>query len=133
VLPPLTPPSLEEANNSRKRVFLRYSLPGNNDYSKLTPLFELAIRLPDTLVSTGKLRPEITRKLNKVREEQVSQLRKEADALVAEERAAERERAKKLKRDQELASLDAKAQKKFLDKEREKEQKKMAKKQTMRG
>ncbi|KAH6693705.1 hypothetical protein F5X68DRAFT_199562 [Plectosphaerella plurivora] len=127
------PRTLEEANNSRKRVFLRYGLPSNNDYSKLTPLFDYAVRLPDTLVSVGKLRPEITRKLNKVRDEQSSQLRKEADALVAEERAAERERAKKAKRDQELASLDAKAQKKFLDKEREKEQKKMAKKQTMRG
>lgn len=129
----LTYPSLEEANNTRKRVFLRYSLPGSNDYSKIAPLFELAIRLPDTLVANGKLRPEITRKLNKVRDEQTSQLRKEADALVAEERAAERERAKKAKRDQELAGLDAKAQKKYLDKEREKEQKKMAKKQTMRG
>ncbi|KAA8572060.1 hypothetical protein EYC84_001985 [Monilinia fructicola] len=48
----------------------------------------------------------------------------------AEERALEREKAKKLKRDLELKGLDAKAQKKYLEKEREKEIRKAQKKQT---
>lgn len=45
----------------------------------------------------------------------------------------EREKAKKLKRDLELKSLDAKGQKKYLEKEKEKEMRKSQKKMTSRG
>jgi hypothetical protein len=50
-----------------------------------------------------------------------------------EDRALEREKAKKLKRDLALKGLDAKAQKKFLEKEREKEMRRGQKKATTRG
>lgn len=127
------PRTLEEATTARKRVFLRYTIPSNNDFSTVTPLFTQFLQLPDSLVAKAKFRPEILRKVNRVREEAVAQLKKEADAVVAEERNAERERVKKVKRDQELAGLDAKQQKRYLEKEREKETRKAAKKQTMRG
>ncbi|ROT38334.1 DUF1682-domain-containing protein [Sodiomyces alkalinus F11] len=127
------PKTVEEATTARKRIFLRYNLPSNNDYSSLMPLFEEYIRLTDTLVAHGKFRGEVMRKVNKVRDETISQLRKEAEAKEAEERTQEREKAKKAKRDQELAALDAKQQKKYLEKEREKEQRRMAKKQTVRA
>ncbi|CRK38193.1 hypothetical protein BN1708_007658 [Verticillium longisporum] len=127
------PRTLEEATTARKRVFLRYTIPSNNDFSRVTPLFTQFLQLPDSLVAKAKFRPEILRKVNRVREEAVAQLKKEADAVVAEERNAERERVKKVKRDQELAGLDAKQQKRYLEKEREKETRKAAKKQTMRG
>jgi hypothetical protein len=45
----------------------------------------------------------------------------------------EREKAKKLKRDLELKALDAKGQKKYLEKEKEKEMRKNQKKMTSRG
>ncbi|KAG7131684.1 UPF0674 endoplasmic reticulum membrane protein C2G5.01 like [Verticillium longisporum] len=127
------PRTLEEATTARKRIFLRYTIPSSNDFSTVTPLFTQFLQLPDSLVATAKFRPEILRKVNRVREEAVAQLKKEADAVVAEERNAERERVKKVKRDQELAGLDAKQQKRYLEKEREKETRKAAKKQTMRG
>lgn len=84
-------------------------------------------------MANAHFRPEVIRKVNKTRDEQTAQLRKEAEAKEAEERTQEREKAKRAKRDQELAGLDAKQQKKYLDKEREKEQRKAAKKQTMKG
>ncbi|KAM0276780.1 hypothetical protein ACHAQH_006429 [Verticillium albo-atrum] len=127
------PRTLEEATTARKRIFLRYTIPSNNDFSTVTPLFEQFLHLPDSLVANGKFRPEIIRKVNRVREEAIAQLKKDADAVVTEERNAERERLKKVKRDQELAGLDAKQQKRYLEKEREKETRKAAKKQTMRG
>lgn len=63
----------------------------------------------------------------------VLKLKKADDDEKAEERAIEREKAKKLKRDLELKGLDAKAQKKYLAKEQEKEQKRNQKKVTSRG
>lgn len=51
----------------------------------------------------------------------------------SEERNVEREKAKKAKRDQELSQLDAKGQKKYLEREREKEMRKQQKKMSTRG
>lgn len=128
----LTSCSLEETV-PRKRVFLRYRLPSNNNYDSLVPLFEYFVRIPDALVSGAHFRPEVLRKVRSIRDENIAQIKKAAEAEKAEERALEREKQKKAKRDAELSGLDAKAQKKYLEKEREREQKKAQKKQTMRG
>lgn len=117
----------------RKRIFLRYKLPSNNNYESLVPLFSYFIRMPDALVQSGRFRPEVLRKVKNVREEMIKQLRKADEEEKAEERAAEREKARKQKRDAELNTLDAKAQKKYLEKEREKEMRKMQKRQTTRA
>lgn len=45
----------------------------------------------------------------------------------------EREKAKKLKRDLELKALDAKGQKKYLEKEKDREMKKSQKRMTARA
>ena len=126
------PMTLKEAT-SRKRIFLEYRLPSDNNYEALQPLFAYFLRLPDFLVQNGRFRGEVTRKIGKVREQMTVQLRKVAEDEKNEERALEREKTKKAKRDAELAGLDAKAQKKYLEKEREKEQRKAQKKQTTRG
>ncbi|KAL1892409.1 hypothetical protein Cpir12675_004562 [Ceratocystis pirilliformis] len=126
------PTTLEETR-SRKRIFCRYRLPGDNNYEPLQPLMEQFLRLPDHLVSVCHFRPEVLRKVKTVRESAISQIKKEMETEKAEERAAERERLKKSKREEALTHLDAKAQKKYLDKEREKEIRKMQKKSTVRG
>jgi len=90
------------------------------------------MRMGDVLVANGKFRPEVMRKVKAVRDETVRQIQKADESEKAEDRAAERERAKKAKRDAELSALDAKAQKKYLEKEKEKELRKMQKKQTVR-
>lgn len=124
--------SLNETN-PRKRIFLKYRLPSNNDYTNLVPIFKYFLRLTDRLVQVAHFRPEVLRKVKAVREATVKQIQKVDEESKAEERALEREKAKKLKRDQELNALDAKAQKKYLDREREKEMKRGLKKQTMRA
>lgn len=73
------------------------------------------------------------RKVKSTREERVRQIQKLDEEEKNEERSAEREKAKKLKRELELKGLDAKAQKKYLEKESFREQKKAAKKQQVRG
>ncbi|KAL0931903.1 DUF1682 domain protein [Colletotrichum truncatum] len=130
---PIEKPTTLEETTPRKRIFLRYRLPSNNNYDSLLPLFQYFVRIPDALVSGAHFRPEVLRKVRSVRDESIAQIKKAAEAEKAEERALEREKQKKAKRDAELGALDAKAQKKYLEKEREREQKKSMKKQTMRG
>lgn len=128
----LTCHSIEETV-PRKRVYLRYRLPSSNNYDNLTPLFSAFLRLPDHLASSGHYRGEVMRKVKSVREEAIKQIQKASEDEKAEERAIDREKARKAKRDAELNALDAKAQKKYLDKEKEKQQRKASKKQTMRA
>lgn len=126
------PKTLDESTPS-KRILLKYRLPASNDYSKLTDLFAAFLRFPDLLVQSAHFRPEVIKKVRTTREAMAKELKKAAEEEKNEERLLEREKAKKAKRDAELAGLDAKAQKKYLEKEREKEMRKSQKKQVMRG
>jgi len=117
----------------RKRIFLKYRLPSNDNYEPLVPIFKHFLRLTDLLVQSAHFRPEVLRKVKSVREATVKQIQKVAEDEKAEERAQEREKARKAKRDAELKALDAKAQKKYLEREREKEMRKSTKKQTTRA
>ncbi|QSZ31370.1 hypothetical protein DSL72_000935 [Monilinia vaccinii-corymbosi] len=117
----------------KKRIYLSMKLPSADDYSQVLPLFEHFLRITDQLVSGAHFRPEVMRKVRMTREETIKRLQKADEDEKAEERALEREKAKKAKRDLELKGLDAKAQKKYLEKEKEKELKRAQKKQTQRG
>ena len=108
-------------------------LPSSGDYSSVLPLFQNFIRLADTLVAGAHFRAEVMRKVKITREDMVKKLQKADEDEKAEERALEREKAKKTKRDNELKGLDAKAQKKYLEKEKEKEMRKSQKKQNQRA
>ena len=130
--PTVKPAAMEELTNS-KRLFLKHRLPSNNDYAGLAPLFAYFIRLPDLLVEKAHFRPEVTKKVKAVRESLASQLQKKLDEEKSEDRAIEKEKAKKAKRDAELAGLDAKAQKRYLEKEQERLFKKSQKKTTARA
>lgn len=126
------PKTLEETA-PRKRIFLKHRLPSNPEDTALLNLFSQYLRLPDFLAQNAHFRPEALRKVRATREAMVTQIKKSLDEAQSEERALEREKAKKAKRDAELQGLDAKAQKKYLDREREKELRKSQKKSTMRG
>jgi hypothetical protein len=130
---PIDKPKTIEETNSRKRLFLKYQLPSDNNYESLLPVFSYFLTIPDKLAQSAHFRPEVTKKLQKTREQLSAQLRKAAEDEKNEERAAEREKARKAKRDAELKGLDAKAQKKYLEKEREKELRKSQKKMTTRA
>ncbi|RCI16176.1 hypothetical protein L249_2203 [Ophiocordyceps polyrhachis-furcata BCC 54312] len=130
---PTEKPKTLEETTARKRLFLRYRLPGSDDYSALGPLLGCFARLPDLLVRSAQFRPEVVRKVKATREAMAAQLRKAQEEERAEERLADKEKSRKAKRDAELKGLDAKAQKKYLEKEREKEMRRSQKKMTMRG
>jgi Protein of unknown function (DUF1682) len=108
-------------------------IPSSGDYTNVLPLFQYFVRLADVLVSGAHFRPEVMRKVRITREDTIKKLQKADEDEKSEERALEREKAKKIKRDNELKGLDAKAQKKYLEKEKEKEQRKNQKRQTQRA
>lgn len=124
--------SLEETT-PRKRIFLKYRLPSDNNYEPLVPIFQYAIRVTDQLAREAHFRPEVLRKVKNVRDDVAKQIQKADLEEKSEERNYERERTKKAKRDAELAVLDAKGQKKYLEREREKEMRKQQKKMTSRA
>ena len=130
---PVDKPKTIEENNPSKRAFLRYQLPSSNNYDTMLPLFSYFQRLADTLVQSAHFRPEVLKKVRATREQMLKELRKVSDEEKAEERALEREKVKKAKRDADLKGLDAKQQKKYLEKEKEKEMRKAQKKQTQRA
>jgi PAT complex subunit CCDC47 len=108
-------------------------VPSSGDFTKTLPIFEYFIRLTDTLVQGAHFRPEVLRKVKTTRDDTVRKLQKADEEEKAEERNLEREKAKKLKRDNDLKALDAKGQKKYLEKEKEKEMRKNQKKMTTKG
>jgi hypothetical protein len=117
----------------KKRIYLSMKIPSSGDYTNVLPLFQYFVRLADVLVSGAHFRPEVMRKVRITRDDMIKKLQKADEDEKAEERALEREKAKKIKRDNELKGMDAKAQKKYLEKEKEKELRKSQKKQTQRA
>ncbi|KAI9800182.1 MAG: hypothetical protein M1826_005360 [Phylliscum demangeonii] len=136
---PLDRPNKLEETTAQKRIYLstRLSTTSITTTTAATPttgpLFALFLRLPDTLVSTAHFRPEVARKLRQTRDEQQSKLRRAADDEKAEERQTKRDREKKEKRDQTLRALSVDDQRKFLERERDKEWKKNVKKASQRA
>jgi hypothetical protein len=130
---PVDKPKSMEETVPRKRLFLKYQLPSGDKFDNFVPIFSHFLRLPDTLAQSAHFRPEVTKKLRATRDVMVSQLKKAEEEEKSEERLQEKERVKKAKRDADLKALDAKAQKKYLEKEQQKEQRKAQKKMSMRG
>ncbi|KAB5570445.1 hypothetical protein GE09DRAFT_1217883 [Coniochaeta sp. 2T2.1] len=130
---PTDRPTTLDETNPRKRIFLKYRLPSDNNYAPLVPIFSYFLTLPDILVRQAHFRPNVVRTLREVRDRLINRIKKEAEDEKAEERAVEREKAKKAERDAKLAALDAKQQKKYLEKEREKELRKQQKRSTTRA
>ncbi|KAB5558275.1 hypothetical protein GE09DRAFT_107198 [Coniochaeta sp. 2T2.1] len=130
---PTERPTTLDETNPRKRIFLKYRLPSDNNYATLVPIFSYFLTLPDILVKQAHFRPNVVRTLREVRDRLINRIKKEAEDEKAEERAVEREKAKKAERDAKLAALDAKQQKKYLEKEREKELRKQQKRSTTRA
>lgn len=130
---PVDKPATIEETVPRKRIFLKYRLPSGGNYESLLPIFSYFMRLPDHLAKVAHFRPEVLKKVRVTREAMVTEIKKLAEDERSEERLAEREKAKKAKRDADLKGLDAKAQKKYLEKEREKEMRKSQKRSTTRA
>lgn len=116
----------------KKRIILSYSIPPTESLSTANALMSYFLRLPDTLVST-RIRPEIRRKIQATRDDEIRKLKKADDEEKEEKRREERDRSKKEERERKLKGMNADEQRKFLEKERERDTKKNMKRQTRRG
>lgn len=129
----LTPPRLDDTV-PRKRINLSLKLKSaSTPYDSTLPLFQYFVRLPDFLASKAHFRPEALRRIKATREEQVAKIRKIDDEEKAEERKLASDKIKKEQRDAKLGRMTADEQRKYLDKERERDAKKRTKKQTVKG
>lgn len=126
------PTKLEEAV-PRKRLYLCTKVPSGSDYSNTLPLFQTVLRLPDHLVQSAHFRPEILRKLNQTREAEIKKLKRVSDEEAEEERKRVAEKVKKEERDRKMRGMTADEQRKFLEKESTRKQKRDEKKMTKRG
>ncbi|EOD49416.1 putative duf1682 domain-containing protein [Neofusicoccum parvum UCRNP2] len=130
---PMDQPKKLDDTVSRKRVSLSFVLPSDNDYSHILPLFQYFLRLPDQLVSVAHFRPEAMRRVKQTREEEIRKLKKTQEEERAEERKLEQDKAKKAERERKLKNLNANEQKKYLEKEREKDLRRSQRKKVMRS
>ncbi|KAK1063399.1 hypothetical protein LTR12_007458 [Friedmanniomyces endolithicus] len=113
----------------KKRVSLSMRL---NHSAPSTSLFAIFLRLPDHLVSTAHFRPEAMRKIKATREDEMRKIRKVDEDEKSEERRNQSDKMKKEERDRKLGNLSDVEQKKFLEKEREKDLRKSQKKKSVR-
>ena len=126
------PTSLNETV-PKKRIHISIKLPSNGDYSSTLPLFQTFLRLPDHLVSQAHFRPEILRKINQLREAEKAKLKKINDKEAEEERMKQLDKMKKDERDRKMKGMSAEEQRKYLEREAEKNRRKQERKQTRRG
>ena len=120
----------------RKRLTLSLKLPSGSSpsaHDSTLPLFNHFLRLPDLLASQGHFRPEVTRKIRTVREEEQKKITKASDEEKADERRLETEKKKKEIRDQKMRGMSAEEQRKFLEKERERSGKRNEKKMSRKA
>lgn len=137
----LEKPQRIEETVPKKRQTMHITLPSSHSLFSLIPflpppgpnaatpaLLSAFIRLTDHLVFVAHFRPEVHRKLKATRDEQIRALRKVKDEEEKEERDQKKAEEKKRERDARLRGMTADEQKRFLEKEREKEIRRAAKK-----
>ncbi|PSN59952.1 DUF1682-domain-containing protein [Corynespora cassiicola Philippines] len=131
---PMDQPKKLDDTVPRKRINLSMKLQSSAEaYQSTLPLFQYFIRLPDFLVANAHFRPEAMRRIKATREEQITKLRRLDEEEKAEERKLQGDKAKKEKRDQLLGRMSADEQRKYLDRERERDSKKKMKKTTVKA
>lgn len=115
----------------KKRVSL--SMHFSSSPAASTALFSYFVRLPDHLANTAHFRPEAMRNIRATREKESKKIRKADEDEKAEERKLQGDKLKKEERERKLGGMSAAEQKKFLEREREKDQKKGMKRKSVKG
>lgn len=130
---PTDKPTTLDETKPKKRIHISIKLPSDGNYLPILPLFQQFLRLPDFLVAQAHFRPEVTKKIARTREEEKSKIKKVSDKEAEEERLKQLDTLKKSERDRKLKGMSAEEQKKYLEREAEKNRKKQEKKMTKRG
>ncbi|CAG7936370.1 unnamed protein product [Penicillium nalgiovense] len=131
---PTDKPLKIEETTPRKRISLSMHIPSASDaYASTMPLFQQFLGFADKLVASAHFRAEVMRKVRNVREAEIKKLRRADEEEKAEERKLAAERLKKEERERILRSMTADEQRKYLDREKEKETRRSTKKATRRA
>lgn len=131
---PMDQPKKLDDTVPRKRINLSMKLHSpSTPYDATLPLFQYFLRLPDLLVTSARFRPEALRRIKATRDEQIAKIRKVDDEEKAEERKLAGDKLKREKRDAMLSRMSADEQRKYLEKERERDTKKKQKRQTVKA
>ncbi|KAJ5756130.1 hypothetical protein N7533_005673 [Penicillium manginii] len=128
---PVDKPTKIDETTPKKRLQLSVNV--SADYSSTLPLFNQYLRLPDRLVQVAHWRGEVMRKVRNAREEEIKKLRRVEEEEKAEERKLAAEKVKKEDRERLLRGMNAEEQRKFLDRESQKNQRKSQKKHSRKG
>ena len=118
----------------KKRVQLSVNLSSSAaGYAATVPLFNQFLRFGDKLVAAAHFRGEVLRKVRNVREDEIKKLRRVEEEEKAEERKLAAEKIKKEERERLLRGMTADEQRKYLDRESQKEQRRSSKRMTRKG
>jgi hypothetical protein len=117
----------------KKRVQLSVNLSSAAGYAATVPLFNQFLRFGDKLVAAAHFRGEVLRKVRNVREDEIKKLRRVEEEEKAEERKLAAEKIKKEERERLLRGMTADEQRKYLDRESQKEQRRSSKRMTRKG
>ncbi|GAB7350110.1 hypothetical protein MBLNU459_g0775t1 [Dothideomycetes sp. NU459] len=133
-MPEDQPKTLNElVPKKRLNLNLRFRTPGAGSPPPSLPLFSYFLRMPDQLVSSAHFRPEVMRRVRATREEETKKIKKLTEAETAEERKTLADKAKFDARNAKLKTMSADQQRKFLEKEKEKNQRKSMGRKTMKA
>ncbi|KAJ6179474.1 hypothetical protein N7519_009935 [Penicillium mononematosum] len=131
---PTDKPLKIEETTPRKRISLSMHIPSASDaYASTLPLFQQFLGFADKLVASAHFRAEVMRKVRNVREAEIKKLRRADEEEKAEERKLAAEKLKKEERERILRGMTADEQRKYLDREKEKENRRSTKKATRRA
>ena len=115
---------------SKKRLQLNLRI-GQESASK--PILSTFLRMPDQLVSGAHFRNEVLRRVKATRDEETKKIRKLDELEKAEGRKTATDKAKKDEREKKLKGMSADEQRKFLEKERDKDQRKTMGRRTIKA
>ncbi|RMD39625.1 hypothetical protein DV735_g5503, partial [Chaetothyriales sp. CBS 134920] len=104
---PVEKPAKLEETGSKKRLELSVKLPSDGNYAPILALFQQFLRLPDLLVHSAHFRPEVGKKINRLREEEKAKLKKIHDKEAEEERLKQLDKVKKEERDRKMKGMSA--------------------------
>ncbi|BCR83317.1 CCDC47 family protein [Aspergillus chevalieri] len=131
---PTDKPMKIEETAPRKRISLSMNIPSASDaYASTLPLFQQFLGFADKLVASAHFRAEVMRKVRNVRDAEIKKLRRADEEEKAEERKLAAEKQKKEERERILRGMTADEQRKYLDREKEKENRRSTKKITRRA
>ncbi|KAJ5653146.1 hypothetical protein N7490_000149 [Penicillium lividum] len=130
---PIDKPTKIDETVPKKRVQLSVNLSSAAGYATTLPLFNQFLRFGDKLVAAAHFRAEVLRKVRNVRDEEIKKLRRVEEEEKAEERKLAAEKIKKDERERLLRGMTAEEQRKYLDRESQKEQRRSSKRMTRKG